>query len=1036
MTSVLITALLFASGCGEEAPPEPTAEELAAKAKAKAEAASKAKAKAEAAAKAAEEATKAPETGLEGARHQAQSGDHAKALETIQAALADAAGEEEAWRLLVLCALSTDGAGAALDALDASTPVGGQALQHFRARAELALAAERAADAWNAAEAIAEVDAIEGAAWKVRALAAGAEAPDPKGLDKESAADALVLAQVSGRRGKAPLAKAVFDGPWRAVAVRAELHAAAGDDEAALADRQAVLGAGDPLAVRAVAPMLAEAAEDPGARGDLQAQLARAHAELAMGADAAVAASAAVAAYIEAQRYDDALAIAKEIHTGRTEAEDQLGAAHSGTALATIALLKGGLQTAVAEARTAALAFHELGDADAAADASWLQALAAFGLGLDEELASAQEKAGDRAALVEGLRNLTVGNSLEAMNTLRAHGLDGHHGVLLDLAAAAAAEAADEPALSAANAAVTRADRAGWLPDRVLARLEAERIAADSGDDARARVLRGELAGLADELAEAGGPLRAEVAARSIMAGDETEIPAGWSDDASGGWAALAQGVSAEGEHPVALWASARALASQGDWDGAHGAYAAAVRATPVDRQGPWASLLSQDGSRGPGVEIDAELLREADTSASALALLEVHEWWHAAAQTEMAFHVGDDPSLGLELDQRMSLNEAHAAVRAEQLAWLVGAGEGAGAAEERLARLQEQAAAVAAYARAVPTIDFDIEEIRKDMKGQVILSYRLGPDTGDMVLVTAGSAHAYTLDDTPSIVRNARAVRSELLVGEAQGGSKVNPLPGDAIRAALIDPTLEHLQGIGRYLILPDGPLWGFNFGALPEQKQGRRFLADIRSIGSQATVTEAFVSRGAPPTSFNPDFLGITPEGESIGEGGLARPSEVQFASRHFGADFREVFDEDAATAAELVKWAPSARYLHLSDVPSGERGSLLFRDDEVSLHTLRGLGFTGQVAILSVEMSPKVAARRAQALRAGGFDSVIYTTWLVDQTVRSKMLYSFYDARNRDRTPARAIAEARQILLDDGLRSYFDPSWWGAYTLAGLP
>ncbi len=38
MTSVLITVLLLAPGCGEEAPPQPTAEELAAKAKATAEA--------------------------------------------------------------------------------------------------------------------------------------------------------------------------------------------------------------------------------------------------------------------------------------------------------------------------------------------------------------------------------------------------------------------------------------------------------------------------------------------------------------------------------------------------------------------------------------------------------------------------------------------------------------------------------------------------------------------------------------------------------------------------------------------------------------------------------------------------------------------------------------------------------------------------------------------------------------------------------------------------------------------------------------
>ncbi len=1036
MTSVLIASLLLATGCGEEAPPPPTPEELAAQAAAQAQAKAKAKANAKAKAEAEAEAAKPPDTGLEGARVQAQSGDYAKALATMQAALADAADNPEAWRLLVLSAIASDSAPAALDALDAATPVGGHGLEHFRARAELAIAAERPTDAWAAAEAVAEIDEVEGAAWKIQALAAGAEAPDMKALDKEAPHDALLLAYLMGKRGRSQLAKATFDGPWRALALRAELHASVGDDEAAAADRAAVLGAGDPLGVRAVAQAVADAGETSTDKAEALTLLARACHELGLGAEAAAAATEAVALYIDAQRYDDALALAQEIHTGRTEAHDKLGSAASGLALAHIALLRGGLQTALSEARSSVLAFQEAGDADNAARGAWLQALAAYGLGLDDELEAAKEHAGDRAVLVSGLRALVVGNALEAMNTLRAHGLDGHDGVLLDLAAASASRAADEPALPAAKAAVKHADAAGWLPDRVGTRLAAEAIADREGDATTSRVLRAELAKLVEDLGENGAALQAEVAARSIRAGAETEFPDGWTGEAADGWRSLSEGGAAQGEHPIALWAQARHVAGQGDWAAAHDAYAAAVRATPVHLAGPWDSVLVQDGSDGPGLERDADILRSANASEATLALLEVHEWWHASRQTELAFEVGDDPSLGLELDQRMALNEAHAALRAEQLAWLMGTRDSFDEASERVEALHLKALEVDAYRRALPVVDFDIDAIRPGMKGQAILSYRLGPDTGDIVLVTAGSANAFTLSDAPGVVRNARAVRAALLLGEAQGAGQVNPLPGNAIRASLVDPTLEHLQGIGRYLIVPDGPLWGFNFGALPEQKQGRRFLADIRSIGSLSTVSEAFTPDGEPPSSFNPDFLGITPTGDTVGDEGLTRPSEVQFASRHFGSDFRKLFVEEEATAENLVKWVPNARYIHLADVPTGDRGSLLFNDGEVGLHTLRGLNLQGQVAILSVDMSPKVAARRSQALRSAGMDNVIYTTWLVDQTVRSKVLYSFYDARNRDRTPARSIAEARQILLDDGLRSYFDPSWWGSYTLAGLP
>ena len=72
--------------------------------------------------------------------------------------------------------------------------------------------------------------------------------------------------------------------------------------------------------------------------------------------------------------------------------------------------------------------------------------------------------------------------------------------------------------------------------------------------------------------------------------------------------------------------------------------------------------------------------------------------------------------------------------------------------------------------------------------------------------------------------------------------------------------------------------------------------------------------------------------------------------------------------------------------------------------------------------------------QAFEAAGARSVLFSGWLVDETARGKLLFSFYESQNRDIPPALSLTDARRSMRDSDERDYFQPSWWAQYILSG--
>ena len=148
--------------------------------------------------------------------------------------------------------------------------------------------------------------------------------------------------------------------------------------------------------------------------------------------------------------------------------------------------------------------------------------------------------------------------------------------------------------------------------------------------------------------------------------------------------------------------------------------------------------------------------------------------------------------------------------------------------------------------ARALPAPLADYPKLRDDMKGLAIFSMRLEPGGGELVVLTQDKGRVVRIADTKSVLRAGEQLVAALRAGEASGGAKVTPKLGDSLRRQLIDPFLDDLIGVGRYLIVADGPLRELSLAGLPEQQQGLRFLADVRTVTQAMTVAE--LRRPAP--------------------------------------------------------------------------------------------------------------------------------------------------------------------------------------------
>ncbi len=993
---------------------------------------------------------------LEVAHSLMNAGSHGEAIAMLQGLLAEEAGNIEIWKKLLRAGLASGTPADLLDQLDAGTAIGDQTVSHFRLRAELALAADRPADAVESARKIQEAEPEIAAALLARAILnhSGTEPlVDTSALDPKSHTDALVLAaNSSGSRRARHLAKMEYV-HWQARLVHADLLVSVKQKDKAISTWTDLVdrAANGSRASYQSSLALAEHLDDQTVVAGHYAAAAEAAATFPDGAAVVAHLEASVDAWLEALEPEAALELARAVHQERVEAQDAVQVPKSGMILARSAFAAGHMKESMEHAKASSVAAAEAGHTDLAYAAAWLQGMAAWRLRDSGGLTDAAARCGERGALLEAMTTALTGDTEQPAAILAASKLRGTDGVEVQLAAAAVTWMQGGDAAAVAGKAVKLADKAGHQPSRLETRLVQEGYARRAGSASAASVRR-ELESMAAALGEDGVNLQAEVAARRTLAGEAARFP---EEDAFLAWrvlvgaaeAPVAEAASAEGEesappaatHPILLWAQARQEVAAGGIDEAIASYVSAIDASTANRVGPWASPSVLTGHDGPGLDPDLKALAKSNHPNAGLAALAVHDWWHQRRALEAGFSMGDDPSDALDSDGRIALADAHQQLRAATNTWLLGGEAPPADLTTALDAAHKTSEETPAFARALPLGTMDYGTLRLELGGHAILSYRLGNAAGDAIVITKDGTRVVQLSNPGQIAAAAVEFRRQLLKGKAHGGSAVAPTSGDLLRKELVSVFHKDLSRIGRYLVIPDGPLWGFSFNALPEQQDGRRFLADIRSLSSHLSTTDAFRELASRPVLFSPDFLGLAPgtEAATIRADGLKVLGEMVNASRQFGQGLRITESGDSATRKIFLEKASKARYIHISDYGVGNAGDLLLAGGSVSLAEIRAMNLSAQVVVLSANGDPLVMLRQAQAFHSAGALNLVVSSWLVEAPVRGKYLYNFYEARNRERSPGRSLAEARQA-MQSGINSeeHFDPSWWGQFNLYGRP
>jgi CHAT domain-containing protein len=204
-------------------------------------------------------------------------------------------------------------------------------------------------------------------------------------------------------------------------------------------------------------------------------------------------------------------------------------------------------------------------------------------------------------------------------------------------------------------------------------------------------------------------------------------------------------------------------------------------------------------------------------------------------------------------------------------------------------------------------------------------------------------------------------------------------------------------------------------------EVEEGGDGAADAEEA-APAEVEEAFSSKEEE----------FTPEIQSFVS------SELETVGRLFVGGVRAMKTGEEATRAAWKESSATARYIHLTDLAQGPDGGFMLADGPLSIAEIRQGTLVADLVVITAIASPEVQMRRARTFLDIGARAVVVSTWDMDPVLKTRFLSSFYESLHQDRTPARALAEARQVLQRDvslGARRD-NPALWGSFMLVGKP
>lgn len=784
-------------------------------------------------------------------------------------------------------------------------------------------------------------------------------APVPAGIDAATAA--LLAAQSDATAAIDPLVESLPG--WRVALERAKLKHARADLSGANAEL-AKLPAGLPRL--AGLPLLLLVAPDDASAWAASDTAAREALAVGDAEGAAQALELGLPAAYRGWKAEAAAAAAAEMRKALTEAKNTEGAA----ALAVIqadASIRAGMPGAAREAATFAASSTR-----SKAKAAWQLAVAGAALGdaasIDAQISSLKEP--EATAARELAAVLRGGSHIPGL------GLDTERSAHLALLSA------------------------GWLDDAS----DAIRVALSStSPDLRTWATAWSAEGFP---ADATGGARSEASARAFLTGNSS-LPVEGDHPDTAAWNAVIRNDPAQQGGGVTAWARARIALAATDAASAAREYGTLALAAPAWRTGPWRPILTLDGPPPELLVADSELIRTSvDPFTPAVA---VHGWSHRRTAQEALWHAGSSPiPVTATPEQSAAAWDAAARYRYLSLQWLSGGAAFPTAARDALSAA-EKAAGLTAFQSP------NVTALRGALDSTAIISFRPLAGAVEVLYVTPDGGKLRMLK--PQTGEAIWAWQRSVSAGEA------GVTAGDKLREAVFDGALEVLTGIGKFLVVGPPPYGTFAINALPEQRDGLRFLADIRSVSVYPDFDSVAEAPPKPNEEFQQTLVAL-----------CANPVEADTIRRIYPSAM--VLEGPQATAAAWQANAGGSRFLHIGDFPAGPSGGWQLADGELTVGAFASTPLVARGAYVGGGSDPDVAYARLVAAHRAGLRDFLVGAAGPDPTFHERVQRQFWEGMNRRYTSSRSFYDARLVAVKDGGDIAKRPGNWVRYLIYGRP
>ena len=340
-----------------------------------------------------------------------------------------------------------------------------------------------------------------------------------------------------------------------------------------------------------------------------------------------------------------------------------------------------------------------------------------------------------------------------------------------------------------------------------------------------------------------------------------------------------------------------------------------------------------------------------------------------------------------------------------------------------------------------------DVAALRRIARASntVLLSYWLAPKRSFLWIVSGTAVRRIDLPPAPEIeaaVRDYRAMLANAIVNPLAG----HDTPGDHLFRMLVAPA--SLPPGAAVVIVPDGALYGLNFETLPVDGPRRHYW--IEDAQAQVPPSLSMLATVPRTRTVEPRLLLIGNPSPRAPEFPALRfaPAEMSAIVRHFQKEMVTVYGDVRATPASY-RDSPLDRFsmvhftahatanmespLESAVVLSGpDTGYKLYARDvadkplNADLVTVSACRSAGERTY-----SGEGLVGFAWAFLHAGARRVIAGLWDVDDRSTARVMDELYAGLEAGRTPARALRDAKLVLIREGGQPA-GPYYWGPFQM----